>query len=217
MTSNGWNNPSERLRQLVARDISEKPFSELSSVAFDHDGPVLAGHALLDTLEDCGYCVDDFDAVGALTAAAVPFVVAMIDAAASRGQELDGFSLDFVYPGVKGPSIAGKRVILLDAWLSDLSYIQTSSIVTLTKSNELDLDFGVVSRENAQVLAVASLVAGGSSEPPATIRIVDPVSHRQSELPFVYVFSSTDVKTGAATHTDASVHSECGESESTRV
>ena len=39
MTSNGWNNPSERLRQLVARDISEKPFSELSSVAFDHDGP----------------------------------------------------------------------------------------------------------------------------------------------------------------------------------
>ena len=217
MAGSGWNDPSERLRRLVARDIGGKPFSELSSVAFDHDGPVLAGHALLDALEDAGYSVDDFDAVGALTAAAVPFVVAMIDAAASRGQKLDGFSLDFVYPGVKGPSIAGKRVVLLDAWLSDLSYIQTSSIVTLTESNELDLDFGVVSREDAQVLAVASLVAGGSGEPPSTVRIVDPVSRRESELPFVHVFSSADVKTAAAAQGDVGINGERGESDGARV
>lgn len=217
MAGSGWNDPSERLRRLVARDIGGKPFSELSSVAFDHDGPVLAGHALLDALEDAGYSVDDFDAVGALTAAAVPFVVAMIDAAASRGQKLDGFSLDFVYPGVKGPSIAGKRVVLLDAWLSDLSYIQTSSIVTLTESNELDLDFGVVSREDAQVLAVASLVAGGSGEPPSTVRIVDPVSRRESELPFVHVFSSADVKTAAAAQGDVGINGEREESDGARV
>lgn len=217
MAGSGWNDPGERLRRLVARDIGGKPFSELSSVAFDHDGPVLAGHALLDALEDAGYSVDDFDAVGALTAAAVPFVVAMIDAAASRGQKLDGFSLDFVYPGVKGPSIAGKRVVLLDAWLSDLSYIQTSSIVTLTESNELDLDFGVVSREDAQVLAVASLVAGGSGEPPSTVRIVDPVSRRESELPFVHVFSSVDVKTAAAAQGDVGINGEREESDGARV
>ena len=64
--------------------MKDKPFSELSSVLFDHRGASIVGHILLDTLEEAGYSVDDFDAVGALTAAAVPLVSAMIQAAASR-------------------------------------------------------------------------------------------------------------------------------------
>ena len=56
--------------------MADKPFSELSSVLFDHRGASIVGHILLDTLEEAGYSVDDFDAVGALTAAAVPLVSA---------------------------------------------------------------------------------------------------------------------------------------------
>ena len=138
--------PREQLRQVLAQAIKGKPFNELYSVAFDHRTAATVGHVLLDALEEQGYGVDDFDAVGALTAAAVPLVSAVILAAASRGEDLDGFVMDFVYPSVKGPSIAGKRVILLDAWLSEKSYVQTSSLVTLRNGNELSLDFNMRAR-----------------------------------------------------------------------
>ena len=136
--------PREQLRQVLTQAVSGKPFSELYAVAFDHRTAATVGHVLLDALEEQGYGVDDFDAVGALTAAAVPLVSAVILAAASRGEDLDGFVMDFVYPSVKGPSIAGKRVILLDAWLSEKSYVQTSSLVTLRNGNEFSLDFIIV-------------------------------------------------------------------------
>ena len=45
------------------RPLTDKPFSELSSVLFDHRGASIVGHILLDTLEEAGYSVDDFDAV----------------------------------------------------------------------------------------------------------------------------------------------------------
>lgn len=150
--------PRDQLKTLLQAEMKDKPFSELSSVLFDHRGASIVGHILLDTLEEAGYSVDDFDAVGALTAAAVPLVSAMIQAAASRGEDLDGFVMDFVYPSIKGPSIAGKRVVLIDSWLSEKSYVQTSSLVTLRNGNELSLDFSVVENEGAKVLAVASLI-----------------------------------------------------------
>ena len=150
--------PRDQLKSLLQAEMADKPFSELSSVLLDHRGASIVGHILLDTLEEAGYSVDDFDAVGALTAAAVPLVSAMIQAAASRGENLNGFVMDFVYPSIKGPSIAGKRVVLLDSWLSEKSYVQTSSLVTLRNGNELSLDFSVVKNEGAEVLAVASLI-----------------------------------------------------------
>ena len=107
--------PRDQLKTLLQAEMKDKPFSELSSVLFDHRGASIVGHILLDTLEEAGYSVDDFDTVGALTAAAVPLVSAMIQAAASRGEDLDGFVMDFVYPSIKGPSIAGKRVVLIDS------------------------------------------------------------------------------------------------------
>ena len=182
--------PRDQLKTLLQAEI--KPFSELSSVLFDHRGASIVGHILLDTLEEAGYSVDDFDAVGALTAAAVPLVSAMIQAAASRGEDLDGFVMDFVYPSIKGPSIAGKRVVLIDSWLSEKSYVQTSSLVTLRNGNELSLDFSVVENEGAKVLAVASLIGGVDMVDP-TIKVINPVTSEESELPFVEVFKESEL------------------------
>lgn len=158
--------PTQRLEKLVRAEVVNKQFSELTSVTYHHDGATLAGHALLDALETHGFMLDDFDAVGAMTTAGIPLVTAMIHAAASRGQILDGFLMDFVFPGIKGPSIAGKRVILVDAWLSEKSFVQTSSVVTLTHGNELNVDFAVLENEGAQICAITSLVGsvGGHGE-----------------------------------------------------
>ena len=111
--------PREQLATLLKEHVVGRPFSELASVTFDHRAATVMGHVLIDTLEDAGYSVDDFDSVGALTAAAVPMVSAMIHAAASRGEDLDGFVMDFVYPSIKGPSIEGRRVnnSALRSWL----------------------------------------------------------------------------------------------------
>ena len=178
--------PRDQLKSLLQAEMADKPFSELSSVLFDHRGASIVGHILLDTLEEAGYSVDDFDAVGALTAAA------MIQAAASRGENLDGFVMDFVYPSIKGPSITGKRVILLDSWLSEKSYVQTSSLVTLRNGNELSLDFSVVKNEGAKVLAVASLIGGVDMASPS-IKVINPVDGSESDLPFVEVFKESEL------------------------
>ena len=184
--------PRDQLKPLLQAEMKDKPFSELASVTFDHRGASVVGHILLDTLEEAGYSVDDVDAVGALTAAAVPLVSAMIQAAASRGEDLNGFVMDFVYPSIKGPSITGKRVVLLDSWLSEKSYVQTSSLVTLRNGNELSLDFSVVEREGAEVLAVASLIGGVDMIHP-TIKVVNPVSGDESELPFIEVYKESEL------------------------
>lgn len=185
--------PRDQLKTLLKTELDGKPFCELSVVTFDHRGAAIAGHILLDTLEEQGYSVDDFDAVGALTAAAVPLVTSMILAAASRGEDLDGFVMDFVYPSIKGPSIKGKRVILVDSWLSEKSYVQTSSLVTLRNGNELSLDFGIVEHEGAQVVAVASLIGGVDMEKP-TITVINPVDDETRELPFVEVYHESELR-----------------------
>lgn len=185
--------PYDQMKTLLRAEMADKPFSELFAVTFDHRGAAVVGHLLLDTLEEQGYSIDDFDAVGALTAATVPLVGAMVQAAASRGEDLDGFVMDFVYPSIKGPSIANKRVILLDSWLSEKSYVQTSSLVTLRNGNELSLDFGVVEAQNAQVVAIASLIGGVDMTEP-TITVVNPVNGESHALPFIEVFHESDLK-----------------------
>ncbi|KFI45079.1 hypothetical protein GA0061078_0858 [Bifidobacterium bohemicum] len=159
----------QELKTLVSDLVSGKPFNELYGVTFDHRGSALVGDALLDALTEHGYSLEAFDAVGALTAASVPLVSAVMEAAARRGTELDGFVMDFVYPSIKGPSIQRKRVVLIDAWLSEKSYVQTSSLVTLRNGNELSLDFSVVEHEGAEVVAITSLVGGlGKSFDPSS-------------------------------------------------
>ena len=186
--------PREQLRALLSEHVKGRPFSEMYAVTMDHRVAPVLGHVLLDALEDAGYSVDDFDAVGALTAAAVPMVGAMIQAAASRGEDLDGFLMDFVFPSVKGPSIKGRRVLLLDAWLSEKSYVQTSSLVTLRNGNELSLDFSIVEHEGASVAAVASLVGGvGEGADEHAIEVVSPVDGERHAVPFVQVFHESDL------------------------
>ncbi|WP_190972052.1 orotate phosphoribosyltransferase [Bifidobacterium vespertilionis] len=182
--------PKTQLGQLLSAFVARKPFSELSDVTFHHRGAELTGHVLLDTVEESGYTLDDFDAVGALTAAAVPLVTSMITAAGSRGQDLDGFVMDFVYPSIKGPSIKGKRVILVDSWLSEKSYVQTSSLVTLRNGNELSLDFGIVKNEGAEVLAVAALIGG----PFSTLKVIHPVTGDESDLPFIRAYDEDQLR-----------------------
>ena len=185
--------PRDQLASLLRAELDGRPFCELSSVTFDHRGASIVGHILLDTLEEQGYSVDDFDAVGALTAAAVPLVGAMIQAAASRGEDLDGFVMDFVYPSVKGPSIAGRRVVLLDSWLSEKSYVQTSSLVTLRNGNELSLDFGIVEHEGATVVAIASLIGGVDMTDPV-IDVVNPLDGTSREIPFIQAYRESDLR-----------------------
>lgn len=184
--------PRGQLKTLLREHMHDKPFSELAPVTFDHRGAALIGHIMLDTLEEQGYSIEDFDAVGALTAAAVPMVCSLMHAAASRGEDLDGFVMDFVYPAIKGPSIAGKRVILVDSWLSEKSYVQTSSLVTLRNGNELSLDFGIVDAQGATVVAVAALIGGVDMEEP-TLRITDPVTGEAHETPFVEIFHESEL------------------------
>ena len=156
--------PRDQLKTLLREHMHDKPFSELAPVTFGHRGAALIGHIMLDTLEEQGYSIDDFDAVGALTAAAVPMVCSLMHAAASRGEDLDGFVMDFVYPAIKGPSIAGKRVILVDSWLSEKSY----------------------------VVAVAALIGGVDMEEP-TLKITHPVTGEAHETPFVEIFHESEL------------------------
>ncbi|KFI59018.1 orotate phosphoribosyltransferase [Bifidobacterium gallicum] len=187
--------PRDQLKTLLVTLLQGKAFSELYPVTLDHRATAVIGHLLIDTLEEQGFGVDDFDAVGALTPAAMPLVCAMMQAAASRGEDLDGFIMDFVFPSVKGPSIAGKRVLMLDAWLSEKSYIQTSSLVTLRNGNELSLDFGIIEAQGAQVVAVAALVGGVDMTSP-TIAVINPVNDERHELPFIEVFHESELRDG---------------------
>ena len=50
--------PRDQLKSLLQAEMADKPFSELSSVLFDHRGASIVGHILLDTLEEAGYSVD---------------------------------------------------------------------------------------------------------------------------------------------------------------
>lgn len=188
--------PRGQVKELLKEHVVGRPFSELCAVTFDHRTAAAMGHVLLDALEDAGFGIGDFDAVGALTAASVPLVTSTMLAAASRGQDLDGFVMDFVYPSVKGPSIKNKRVVLLDAWLSEKSYVQTSSLVTLRHGNELGLDFSVVEHEGARIEAIAALVGGiGESADDANhIEVVNPITDERHTLPFVKVFDESELR-----------------------
>ncbi len=189
----------EELQGLVKSEIGDRPFSELSGVTFDERGSVLTGRVLLQALRDRGLEPGrDYQAVGALTAAGVPVATALMAAAreSNPSSHVNGFVIDFVYPGIKGPSIAGKSVVLVDAWLSEKSYIQTSSLVTLHNGNELDVDCSVITHVGARTAAIAALVGGtGSLEGTAGhhIRVVSPVDGTEQSVPFVYAYHVSEV------------------------
>lgn len=189
-------NEKEVLEKLVRADIGTRPFSELTSVTLSGLGANLAGRVLLAELEARGLKAgQDYQAVGALTQAAVPLVLSVVLAST---EPIDGFTIDFVYPGIKGKNIQGKKVVLLDAWLSEKSYIQTSSIITLHKGNELSLDYSVIEHLGAQAVAIASLVGGTGAmtgEESKYVEVVGAIDQEKHRLPFVYAYNVTEVST----------------------
>ena len=66
------------------------------------------------------------------------------------------------------------------------------ALITLRNGNELSLDFSVVENEGAKVLAVASLIGGVDMVDP-TIKVINPVTSEESELPFVEVFKESEL------------------------
>lgn len=191
--SEGFFDARGQLEPMVREELRDRAFSELLSLSLDHHASGLIGHALLDTLEDQGLSVGDFDAVGALTTAALPMACAMVHAASMRGEDLDAFMMDFVFPSIKGPSIAGKHVLMLDAWLSEKSYVQTSSLVTLRNGNELGLDLSIIEHEGAHIVGIAALVGGVDMTEP-NIEVVSPVDGSSQVLPFIRVFDEQQLR-----------------------
>jgi orotate phosphoribosyltransferase len=189
----------DQLQQLLRSEIGDRPFSELFGVTLDQRGSVLTGQVLLESLRARGLEAGrDFQAIGALTAAGVPVATSVMEAAreSTPAAHVDGFVIDFVYPGIKGPSIAGKSVVLVDAWLSEKSYIQTSSLVTLHEGNELDVDCSVISRLGARTVAIASLVGGTGSlsgKDGQTLRVASPVDGSEQDVSFIYSYHVSDV------------------------
>ncbi|MFT8704562.1 orotate phosphoribosyltransferase [Bifidobacterium aquikefiricola] len=211
------------LATKLAQSIEGKAFSELADVTFEHRGAMLVGKVLIESLQQRGYGLSDFDAVGALTSAAVPIVDAIIHAANAQGAALNAFVMDFVYPSIKGPSIAGERVLLVDSWLSEKSYIQTSSLVTLRDGNELGLDFGIIAKEGATVVAIASLIGSRrqfehspkseSSSQTFTIEAVNPTTQERAQIPFVMVFDEDALRLMSPADAATTAESEPAESE----
>ena len=178
--------PRRRLEKMVRADIEGKPFSELTKVTYDHDGAQLCGHVMLDNLEEKGFVIGDFTAVGALTAAAIPLVCAIMHAAASRGEDLDGFLMDFVYPSIKGPSIKGKKVILVDAWLSELAI--TSLVGSLGKGLAAGVSTDTATDVGSGTDMGLDLNIDEGQDQEMTITLVNPLSQEKQDLPFLPLF-----------------------------
>lgn len=193
------------LEQLVKSALKDTLFSDLSQVMFDQRGFDIAGKVLLSKCRENNIDFEPFIreesfhdvsphssvcGVGALTVGAISVVCSLVNSAIHAQYKLQGFSMDWVFPGVKGPSLDGKNVLLADAWLSDRSYIQTSSIVTLTRHNELDIDFAVLDKNNENISAIVALVGGGSQPAPSKITLINSLNGKEKTIPFIYVFDA---------------------------
>lgn len=185
----------EKLRFMLKEAVGSNPFSDLFGVTMSAKGCDLCGKAVLSALERSGIDLAKVGAVGALSPSGVPLAMCAMAAARERGLSMDAFSMDFVYPSLKGPRVDGRDVVLVDAWISDLGYIQTSSLVTLTERQELELDWSIVREAGAHILAVASLVAGsGEEDLPSQLELKDVNTGGAEFVPFAYAFSKKDLE-----------------------
>lgn len=185
----------ENLRKMLKGEVGENPFSDLFGVTMRAEAQLLCGSCILDALEEKRIDLTKVGSIGALSPAGVPLVGCCMAAGRERGLSFDGFSMDFVYPSLKGPSVDGKDVVLVDAWISDLGYIQTSSLITLTQRQELELDWSIVKESKANILAISSLVAGSEAEKiPDSLDLRDINTREISTVPFAYAFSKKSLE-----------------------
>ncbi|MBO6003928.1 MAG: orotate phosphoribosyltransferase [Aeriscardovia sp.] len=190
-----WDESMPILRAMLKEEVGSNPFSDLFGVTMSAQGGILCGRAVLGALERRGIDLSKIGAVGALSPAGVPLAMCCLEAGKERGLRIDAFSMDFVYPSLKGPSVQGRDVVLVDAWISDLGYIQTSSLITLTERQELELDWSIVRESGAHILAVSSLMAGsGEVEIPSELELKDVNTGSAETVPFAYAFSKKDIE-----------------------
>lgn len=95
-------------------------YVDLRRVTLHHRAAPLIGHVLLDALEEAGYSTADVDAVGGLTMGADPVALALLHAAASRGQDLDAFVVrkegksHGLQRRIEGPDVTGRKVVAVE-------------------------------------------------------------------------------------------------------
>jgi orotate phosphoribosyltransferase len=124
--------PREQLRDLItelavvhgrvtlASGQEADYYVDLRRVTLHHRAAPLVGHVLLDLLEEVGLGAGEIDAVGGLTMGADPVALALLNAAASRGQNLDAFVVrkegksHGLQRRIEGPDVAGKRVVAVE-------------------------------------------------------------------------------------------------------
>jgi orotate phosphoribosyltransferase len=93
-------------------------YVDLRRATLHHEAAPLIGRVMLELLESAGY--SNIDAVGGLTMGADPVATALLHQAAAAGIELDAFVVrkqakaHGMARQVEGPSVAGKRVIVLE-------------------------------------------------------------------------------------------------------
>ena len=183
--------PREQLRDLITElAVVHGPvvlssgkeadyYVDLRRVTLHHRAAPLVGHVLLDLLEEVGLGVGEIDAVGGLTMGADPVALALLHAAASRGQDLDAFVVrkegksHGLQRRIEGPDVAGKRVVAVE----DTSTTGGSAMTAVEALREA----------GAQVLAVAVIVDRDTG---AKERI------EAEGLPYHFVFGAAELGLG---------------------
>jgi len=180
--------PREQLRDLIkelavvhgkvtlASGKEADYYVDLRRVTLDHRSAPLVGHVLLDALEEAGFSTADVDAVGGLTMGADPVALALLHAAASRGQELDAFVVrkegksHGLQRRIEGPDVSGRKVVAVE----DTSTTGGSVLTAVEALREAGAD----------VVAVAVIVdrATGAKE-----RI------EAEGLPYLYLYGKDDL------------------------
>lgn len=95
-------------------------YIDLRQSTLHHEASGLIGHVMLDMLEEAGFLPEDIDAVGGLTMGADPVAMAIMNAASSRGLDIDAFVVrksakdHGMKKQIEGPSIAGKKVVVVE-------------------------------------------------------------------------------------------------------
>ena len=93
-------------------------YVDLRRATLHHEAAPLIGKVMLKLLDDNGF--GDVDAVGGLTMGADPVASALLHQAAAQGRKLDAFVVRKQAKAhgmgrqVEGPSVAGKRVVVLE-------------------------------------------------------------------------------------------------------
>ncbi|MGC5629338.1 orotate phosphoribosyltransferase [Georgenia sp. Z1344] len=109
-----------RGRVVLSSGKESDYYVDMRRVTLHHEAGPLLGHVLLDLLEEEGLGVGEIDAVGGLTLGADPVALAIMHAAASRGQALDAFVVrkeakaHGMQRRIEGPDITGRRVVVVE-------------------------------------------------------------------------------------------------------